>query len=76
MKIEIKGMYNNRNSTPLSIKGRSFHIGYLNGSVQILNDRVQIVVSSTKDSLTLQNVFAMLINKDEQREKDNNANKN
>lgn len=67
MKIEIKGMHNNKNSTPLNIRGRSFHIGYLNGSVQILNDRLQIVVSSTKDSLTLQNVFAMLINKDKKR---------
>lgn len=63
MKVELKGMYDNKNSTPLSIKGRSFHIGYLNGSVQILNDRVQIVVSSTKNSRVLQNVFAMLINK-------------
>jgi len=63
MKIEIKGMHDNKNTTPLEIKGRSYHIGYLNGSVQILNSRVQIVVSSTKNSKTLQNVFAMLINK-------------
>ena len=62
MMIELKGMYDKKKTTELNKRGRSFLIAQLNGSVQILDHKVQILISSSELSKSLNNYFQKLEN--------------